>query len=385
MKASIVVGLGFGDEGKGITTDYLCSQSSETPIVIRFSGGQQAGHTVMLGDKKHVHSNYGSGTLRGAKSYFTEHCCIYPNTMMEERRVLLEKGVTPELIVHPFAKLTTPYDVAFNRVMERRLGHGSCGLGIAATMKRHNDTGYKTYAMDFEAHRVLYAKMDRIRDYYLMLLKNFVKTSGPLAKMANDAMIKDFNSEVEKQMPDFDKAVRNWQLFETRDYKFLRGFKNLIFEGSQGIMLDMDFGIFPNVTYGNVTSKNALEVMNKVFGGYTREQLEIYYITRCYLTRHGTGWTPFGAGTPTLINNEEEINCYNQWQTHFKVQEIDYPMLNYALYIDSQYVDSRVKKNLVVTCMDQRPGFKFEYGRINQEFSKKIESHSPYSKDMRIV
>ena len=381
MKASIVVGLGYGDEGKGITTDYLCSQSSDTPIVIRFSGGQQAGHTVMLEGKKHVHSNYGSGTLRGAKSYFTEHCCIYPSTIMAERKVLLEKGVTPELIVHPFAKLTTPYDVAYNRVMERKLGHGSCGLGIAATMKRHNETGYKTYAMDFESHRVLYAKMDKIKEYYLELLRKSTNAI-PMQLMLQ----RDFLIEVDHQMPDFNKAIQNWGLFETRDYKFLRGFKNLIFEGSQGIMLDMDFGIFPNVTYGNVTSKNALEVMNKVFSGYTREQLDIYYITRCYSTRHGAGWMPREMSpTPTLINTQEEINYYNQWQTHFRVQEIDYSMLNYTLNIDSQFVDYRVKKNLVVTCMDQRPGFNFEYDRLTQEFTQKIESHSPYSKDMVVI
>ena len=89
--------------------------------------------------------------------------------------------------------------------------------------------------------------------------------------------------------------------------------------------------------------------------------------------------------TPTLINTQEEINYYNQWQTHFRVQEIDYSMLNYTLNIDSQFVDYRVKKNLVVTCMDQRPGFNFEYDRLSQEFTQKIESHSPYSKDMVVI
>jgi adenylosuccinate synthase len=84
MNAKIVVGLGFGDEGKGITTDWLCSQNQKS-IVIRFSGGQQAGHTVMIGDdKKHIHSNYGSGTLRGVPSYFSEHCSIYLPTLWTE-------------------------------------------------------------------------------------------------------------------------------------------------------------------------------------------------------------------------------------------------------------------------------------------------------------
>ena len=69
MKAQIVVGLGFGDEGKGITTDYLCSQNANS-LVVRFSGGQQCGHNVCLGELSHVHSNFGSGTLRGVPSFF---------------------------------------------------------------------------------------------------------------------------------------------------------------------------------------------------------------------------------------------------------------------------------------------------------------------------
>src|SRR6478736_5688291 len=137
MTAKIVIGLGWGDEGKGITTDYLCSQAVN-PIVIRFSGGQQAGHTVMYDGKKHTFSNYGAGSLRGVPSYFTEHTSIYLNTMENERIILEKMGVTPKLTVHPLAKMTTPYDVAYNRLWEKRLGHGSVGLGIAATHKRHN-------------------------------------------------------------------------------------------------------------------------------------------------------------------------------------------------------------------------------------------------------
>lgn len=372
MQANIVIGLGFGDEGKGITTDYLCSQASDTPIVIRFSGGQQAGHTVMLGEKKHVHSNYCSGTLRGIKSYFTEHCSIYLNTMLEERKVLQEKGVTPKLYVHPLAKLTTPYDVAYNRVMERKLGHGSCGLGIAATMKRHNETGYKVYAMDFEVAPILTAKLGKIREYYFSLLTN-----------ADDRL--EFVSEYEKQFGDFVRGLGTWDLFEVKDYKWLRGYKYIIFEGSQGIMLDMDYGIFPNVTYANTTSKNALEVMQKVFSSYKRGQLTVNYVTRSYQTRHGVGWMS-NQSPVELVNNQEEINVYNPWQTQFRIAELDPVLLNYAMGIDNNYLDHRVARNLVVTCMDQRPGVSFPLNklttRVGRTFDKVLWSHSPYSKDI---
>ena len=164
MKAQIVVGLGFGDEGKGITTDHLCSQS-ENSLVVRFSGGQQCGHNVCIGDKQHVHSNFGSGTLRGVPSFFSEHCTIYPNTMFEELKVLNEQSVNPILYIHPLAKITTPYDVLANRILETKNNHGSCGLGIGATMKR-DLAGYKLLAIDLNNPVIFNQKLNEIRKYY---------------------------------------------------------------------------------------------------------------------------------------------------------------------------------------------------------------------------
>ena len=80
----IVIGLGYGDEGKGRTVDYLCSQNPNS-IVVRFSGGQQAGHTVMTNGIKHIFSNYGAGTLQGCPTYISEHATIYPLTMLMEQ------------------------------------------------------------------------------------------------------------------------------------------------------------------------------------------------------------------------------------------------------------------------------------------------------------
>ncbi|HSY75885.1 MAG TPA: adenylosuccinate synthetase, partial [Bacteroidia bacterium] len=68
-KVSIVVGLGYGDESKGSTTAFLCQQGSN-PLVIRYCGGHQAGHTVIYSGKRHVFSNFGSGTLQGAPTYW---------------------------------------------------------------------------------------------------------------------------------------------------------------------------------------------------------------------------------------------------------------------------------------------------------------------------
>lgn len=74
---SIVIGAGFGDEGKGTMVNYLCKQSNK-PLVVRFNGGHQMGHGVVENDVRHIFSNFGSGTLVGAPTYISEFCTVDP-------------------------------------------------------------------------------------------------------------------------------------------------------------------------------------------------------------------------------------------------------------------------------------------------------------------
>ena len=132
-------------------------------------------------------------------------------------------------------------------------------------------------------------------------------------------------------------------------------FDDFVFEGSQGIMLDMDHGFFPNVTYANTTCKNAMKYCD-MLGVYP----SMYYVTRCYQTRHGVGYMS-NESHIDLINNEEEINVTNEFQREFRIGEIDYDQLRYAIDVDSLYHrDITMDKNLVVTCIDQRPDFTFD-------------------------
>ncbi|MDR7209605.1 adenylosuccinate synthetase [Flavobacterium piscis] len=349
-KAQIVIGLGFGDEGKGITTDFLAKQNPES-IVIRFSGGQQAAHTVMIGNKKHVHSSFASGALRGLPSYYSEHCTIHPVFLFNEREELKEKGGNIELYIHPLAKITTPFDVWQNRNNVKNLDHGTCGKGVGATMKR-NEGPYKLYAIDLIAPRqMLLEKLEKIAYYY-----GYLNESG-------------IDEEVNHYLEIIDKI--KWNI---SDYSFLEKFSNLIFEGSQGILLDMDHGVFPNVTYANTTSKNAFEICRKL----QIEDITVYYITRSYCTRHGNGWMPNEIELK-LKNNEEETCVYNDFQRKFRTGDLDYELLNYSLKLDTAY-SPKAKRNLVITCMDQlEQEYKFE--NLTTEFNEIYGSFSPDSKD----
>lgn len=358
MKAHVVLGTQFGDEAKGLTTSYICENTTYN-VVIRFSGGQQAGHTVIKDGIKHIHSNFGSGTLNGVPTYFTEHCTFYPNTMERERQLLISKSINPVLILNPLTKITTPSDVAYNRIRESKLKHGSCGLGVGATMKRHDTTGYKLFANDIKYPSIFKQKLQSISNYYKSII--------------DKQDLHEFE-EIEASEFEFFNSV-DLSHIQIEPYYWLMHFENLIFEGSQGILLDMDHGIFPNVTYANTTSKNAIEICQKL----GIDDVEIYYVTRCYQTRHGNGWMS-NESELNLINNEEEINKFNKWQTNFRIGEIDYDLLNYALQTDCIYHDMIIPKtNLVLTCLDQRPDFKFKPELINHEFNSILESNSPVS------
>jgi adenylosuccinate synthase len=357
MKAKIVLGLQYGDEGKGITTDYLVSKA-KNPIVIRFSGGQQVGHTVQVNGYTHVHSNFGSGTLRGIPTYYSEHTSVYPTTIGREFKVLKENGFKPKLIFHPLTMITTPWDVIANRRDEENLKHGSCGLGIGKTQKR-NETGFKLYAIDLLDRDVLLEKMESIRENYY--------------NIQYDSLT---NLEY-YELLDFVEALDDIEWI-TQDYYTLMEYDDLIFEGSQGILLDKDFGVFPNVTHANTTSKNAHEILNKI--GYTFEDIELFYVTRSYTTRHGAG--NFKEAPIILKNNEIETNVFNEFQKEFKVAPLNYNLINRGLRYDNLFSDM-CEKNLVVTCMDQVEDFRIKLTEINTEFFKLYESHSQDSKDFK--
>jgi adenylosuccinate synthase len=349
--AKIVIDVGFGDGGKGLVVDNLCSQailsgSKEPPVVVRFSGGQQCGHTVITPDGiKHVFSSFGSGSLLGCLTFFTEDTTMYLPALMNEHRVLAGKGVKPKQVFHPLAMLTTPYDVAFNRAKEEFISkHGSCGLGVGATMKRCIETPYKTYVMDMKFPSLLIAKMKSVRRYYENLL-------------SHDSRIMDiFDDHVMELLPEFHDSLYAYNSdYFTVDTAPPKPKRDVIFEGSQGVMLDMDHGVFPNVTYANTTSKNAFK--------YVREwtlKPELFYVTRCYTTRHGEGWMPDESAID-IVNNHEEINVHNRWQGDFRLGEFNYDMVNHAIAADACYHNGlKYPKNLVLTCVDQRHKFQFD-------------------------
>lgn len=361
MKTSIVLGLQYGDEGKGSTTSFL---SKKNDLVVRFNGGHQAGHTVVTNGQRHIFSSFGSGTLNGAHTYISEYCTFYPKSFLNERAALNKLGIEPQHFIHPMAMVTTPFDIDHNRKTERINEHGSVGMGFGATIARNQDTPYKLYAIDLTHKRLLVHKLRNIANYYQVK-----------------------SDEAGDQIFSFLNYVDQLKLIICRLDVIAQAYSNIIFEGAQGIMLDMDFGFFPNVTRSNTTSKNAMQIIKE--NGLPAP--EVYYAMRSYLTRHGNGVMPNEDYTLTF---PDETNVSNKYQGKFRQGWHSAQQIRYAL--DCDYTFSGYYgdvKNLSISCMDQTDGkilidmervIPKELWSLIGEFNNVITNWSPSTETMKM-
>lgn len=334
MIKAAVIGLGFGDEGKGTVTDYLCSQFSN-PIVIRFTGGHQAGHTVVDETKKHIFSNFGSGTLKGHPTFWSKFCTVDPAGIMYELSVLMSIGIfKPQLFIDGDCPITTPYDKFHNRRTESSNQHGSCGVGFGATIERE-EKHYTLHFSDLYYPEIFKIKYEMIKQYYEGLM---CPTSYEDSVFETD-LFKDMSSN-------FDHAceqIPNLSFIEQRTLQSIFC-SDYILEGSQGLLLDQNFGFFPHVTRSNTGSTNAVELVG--------DDIAYYLVTRAYQTRHGNGPMTNEKRGHNISQNPEETNVDRKWQGKFRRALLDLDLIEYAISKDKNLSKESTNKTLVITCLD---------------------------------
>lgn len=336
---SIVIGACFGDEGKGSTVNYLCKQSDK-PLVVRFNGGHQIGHTVVENEIKHVFSNFGSGTLVGAPTYVSEFCTVDPIGVKNELSVLTDNNIIPEVFYNANAMVVTPYDILSNVNDINNKKNGTVGVGFGTTIQRNEDN-YKLYVRDLYYPKIRDIKLSLIKEYYRYKLKLF---NGDID--IDKVSLDNFNNACDLLLERY-KVINNIKEIYSKN-------TDLIFEGGQGIMLDMNYGFFPHVTRSNTTSKNVMVILNNLGISPNFFNVNTYYITRAYQTRHGNGYmTNEGYDMSYINENPNETNVNNKYQGNFRKSPLDLDLLKYALSCDNQYNDTN--KNIVVTCLDQVP------------------------------
>lgn len=349
VKAVAVIGAGFGDEGKGLMTDYhayaIQHELHEDCVVVRYNGGAQAGHTVMTpGGQRHIFHHFGSGTFCGAPTHLSRFFISNPYMFLNEYK---ELGTDVRITVDPDSLITTPWDMAYNQLIElkrKSYKHGSCGVGINSTVDRCN-TKYATTVRTLLKDNIV-EKYRSIRDnYYIPLLES----EGIKLLQMPLSMSVVFTAErlLEKAANEFYKFIDKIECVSDKNLNP----QNVVFEGAQGLLLDEDSKYFPNVT----RSKTGLPNILKLCKSFGISDLDICYVTRCYKTRHGAGHLPFelkGLMFPGAIDGTNETNT---WQGNFRHGLLDLDELMEAINNDISNVDDSVKtySSIAVTCMDQ--------------------------------
>ena len=128
-RIQVVIGANYGDEGKGLMTDYFAASHPEG-LVVRFNGGAQAGHTVQLQDgRRHVFGHAGAGTFAGLPTFLSSFFVVNPMLFNREMRVLKNLCCSPILFADRGCAVTTPYDMLINQIAEAfrgEIGRASC-------------------------------------------------------------------------------------------------------------------------------------------------------------------------------------------------------------------------------------------------------------------
>jgi len=285
VTAIALLGAQWGDEGKGKATDLL---GEKVDYVVRYQGGNNAGHTVVIGDQKYALHLLPSGILSpGVIPIIGNGVVIDPSVLFEEIKGLNERGIdTSQLRISTNAHLITPYHRTIDKVSERFLGKskiGTTGRGIGpAYADKINRIGIRI--QDLFDPSILKQKVEgALRDKNQILIKVFNRRGLEIDEVVNEYL---GYAELLKPFVTDTSLLLN---------KALDQGKNILLEGSQGTLLDVDHGTYPFVTSSNPTAGGACTGSGI---GPTRIS-RVIGIVKAYTTRVGSG--PF----PTELFDED--------------------------------------------------------------------------------
>ena len=319
--AKVVIGANYGDEGKGMTVDWLCSKTPNA-LVVRFNGGAQAGHTVVTPEgKRHVFGHFGSGTFVGCPTHLSRFFITNPLLFMKE---LGELNHPTKVTVDPRSIVTTPYDMLINQIAEHSRGserHGSCGVGINETIERNKIVPLSVY--DLQSIKRTEYILKVIEEEWLPHRLNVLKiTTIPMQfKMILESPLNHRFLNV------CEKFLRRITIVPDNKIDY----DDIIFEGAQGLLLDQSCWGFPYLTRSNTGLNNVIDII-KGFD-YKGLDLDVYYVTRTYLTRHGPG--PLKDEYTGITSNMiDETNKENQFQGKLRYAPLHIETMNVVVEHD---------------------------------------------------
>ena len=279
MKADVLLGLQWGDEGKGKIVDVLTPKYG---VIARFQGGPNAGHTIIFDGKKHVLHTIPSGIFRdNILNVIGNGVVIDPVIFQREVEGLLKSGVSPfdALVIARKAHLIMPTHGHLDAASEQAKGKAKIG----STLK-----GIGPTYMDKTGRNGI-----RIGD---IELPEFLKKYRKLANK-HETMIKSYNVDLQYNLAALEEAffsaienIKSIPFIDSENYIFneLDNNKNILAEGAQGSLLDIDFGTYPFVTSSNTTAAGACTGL----GVPPNKIKDVFGIFKAYTTRVGSGPFP---------------------------------------------------------------------------------------------
>jgi adenylosuccinate synthase len=288
LSTTVVLGAQWGDEGKGKVTDFFASTAD---YVVRFQGGNNAGHTIVVGEDKLALSLTPSGVLYPeCTPVIGSGCVIDLGFLKQELEMLEEKGVSTEkLVISPNAHLIMPYHKLLDELIEEKLGKNKIGTtkkGIGPC-----------YADKIQRKGIRVQDLLDKNNFSEKVKRNIKEVNLTLTKIYNqpplvaDEIVDEFDTYfdiVSDHIADTSLLIAN----------AIKNNKSILFEGAQGTLLDIDHGTYPFVTSSNTSSGNAA-----IGSGVGPKNLDrIVGVTKAYISRVGSG--------PFLTEQENEIGDY---------------------------------------------------------------------------
>ena len=388
MNIKVVVGAGYGDEGKGLMTDYFCeklkNQSEfERVLNVKVNGGAQAGHTVCRLDKgsldyKHwVFRQLGSGTFVGADTYLLDTFMVNFIELLKEFKGIKDiygdrlKG-GPKVFIDRRCRVTLPMDILMNRLIEdtRSQRHGSCGLGIYETFHRNNTSfalsvndilkKFTTMSLwEFEEYL-----NNESKDYYELRvdeLRRFEKLR------VYDSDIQDIIEKTKEMNKELISTLG--EIGTIRDIAFVNNldelyerfkYNNIVFECSQGLELDMrNTRNWPHLTPSNTGLANVRHAIinsKTLMNKEDKRDMEVCFVTRSYKTKHGAGEFIEGDDeVRELFNLYDSTNQTNAYQGELRYGRLNIGRLKNLMIeqLDCLSEQGEYKVSLGLTHLDQ--------------------------------
>ncbi len=276
MTVNLVIGTQWGDEGKGKVVDYF---SKDADYVVRFQGGNNAGHTIKVGDQLYKLHITPSGVIQGKTGVIGNGCVIDPDVLIKEIGELTKRGIKPKLLISDRANIIMPYHKILDGAEEKFLGDKKIGTTKRGIGPCYSDKISRNgiRAVDIIDRKILSKKLDTI-----LSIKRRIFDAYEIDEKLDKKEILETYTGFGEQLRDFITTTH------VELNRAITSGKNILLEGAQGTMLDVEYGTYPYATSSHTIAGGA-----STGAGIGPKHIDdIIGIVKAYTTRVGEGPLP---------------------------------------------------------------------------------------------